>query len=99
MCIANVYFPGWDVINLEINLISLIKPFFSLTGKSRQKFKYLENEKSFSSAKKTNIFHQFFIKGIQLPKIVLDLRVYLQNVINNLFFHHQFYWNEEQNQI
>ena len=37
----------FDVINLEINLIFLIKLFCYMTKKSRQKFKYLENEKSF----------------------------------------------------
>ena len=46
ICVV-VYFPGCDVINLEINLIFLIKPFFYMTKKSRQKFKYFENEESF----------------------------------------------------
>ena len=40
-------FQGHDVINIEINLIFLIKPFFNMTKKSRQKFKYLENKKCF----------------------------------------------------
>ena len=47
VCIAIVCFTGCDVINLEINLIFLIKPFFYMTEKLRQKFKYLENKKSF----------------------------------------------------
>ena len=47
MCIAIVYEPGCDIIDFEINLIFLIKPFSYMTKKSRQKFKYLENEKSF----------------------------------------------------
>ena len=34
-------------INFETNLMFLIKPFFYITKKSTQKFKYLENEKSF----------------------------------------------------
>ena len=38
---------GRDVKNFEINLNFLIKPFFCLTKRSRQKFKYLEDEKSF----------------------------------------------------
>ena len=38
---------GCDVIHFEINLIFLIKPFFYMTKKSRQKLKYLENDKSF----------------------------------------------------
>ena len=34
-------------MNFDINRIFLIKPFFYVTKKSRQKFKDLENEKSF----------------------------------------------------
>ena len=34
-------------MDIEINLIFLIKPFFYMPKKSRQKFKYFENEKSF----------------------------------------------------
>ena len=44
---AVIYFPDCDVINFEINLIFRIKSFFYKTKKSRQKSKYLENEKSF----------------------------------------------------
>ena len=47
MCIATVCFPYCDTINFEINLVLLIKPFFYMTKRSGQKFKYLENEKSF----------------------------------------------------
>ena len=47
MRIAIVCIPGCDVINFEINLVFLIKPFFYMTKKLKQKFKYLENEKSF----------------------------------------------------
>ena len=47
MCISMVCFLGCDVINNEINFIILIKPFFYITKKSRLKFKYRENEKSF----------------------------------------------------
>ena len=32
-----------DVINFEINLIFLIKPFLNMAENLRQKFKYLEN--------------------------------------------------------
>ena len=42
-----VYQVDRDVISFEINLIFLIKPFFYLNKKSKQKFKYLKNEKSF----------------------------------------------------
>ena len=34
-------------MNFGINLIFLIKPSFYMNKKSRQKFKYLENEKIF----------------------------------------------------
>ena len=47
MCIAIACFPGCDVINFDINLIFLIKPFFYMTNSSRQKFEHLENKKSF----------------------------------------------------
>ena len=47
MCIAIVCWPGCDAIDFKINLIFLIKPFSYKTKKSRQKIKYLENEKSF----------------------------------------------------
>ena len=50
LCIAIICYPVCNVINLEINLnlnlIFLIKPFFYISKKSRQKFEYLENEKS-----------------------------------------------------
>ena len=47
MCIAIVCYPGCNVIDFQINLIFLIKPFLYMTKKSRQKSKYLQNEKSF----------------------------------------------------
>ena len=51
--VVSVCFPGC-VISFEINLI---KSFFYITKKSRQKLKYLENEKSFCEIK--SIFHHF----------------------------------------
>ena len=45
MFIANACY--CDVTDFEIDLIYLIKPFSFMTKKSRQKFKYLKNEKSF----------------------------------------------------
>ena len=45
MCIKIASYPDCDVIKFEINLIFLIKPFRSMTKKTRQKLKYLENEK------------------------------------------------------
>ena len=46
ICITTACFPGCDPENFEINVIFLIKPFFYMTKKSRQNFKYLENEKN-----------------------------------------------------
>ena len=47
MLIAIVSFPGCDVINFEMNFIFLTKPFFpTWIKKSKQKFKYLQNERS-----------------------------------------------------
>ena len=46
-CITIACVLGFDVINFGINLILLIKPFFYITNKSRQKVKYFGNEKSF----------------------------------------------------
>ena len=45
-------------MNLRINLIFLIKSLFYMTKKSRQKFKYLGNEKSIYGEPKS-IFHHF----------------------------------------
>ena len=45
-------------MNFEINLILLIKLLFYMTRKSKQKLKYLENEKSFQDEIKS-IFHNF----------------------------------------
>ena len=47
MCIAIICQPGRDIKNFKINLIFLIKLLLYMTKKSRQKLKYLENEKSF----------------------------------------------------
>ena len=58
MCIAMVCKPGCDVMNFEVNLIFLIKPFFLHEQKLVTKT-YLENEKS--------IFHHF-LKGFQSCK-------------------------------
>ena len=76
MSIMNVCFPCCEVINFEINLYFLIKLLLYMTKKSKQKFKYLENEKSFWSEKKAFLKGAFF-QGFQLPKIVFDLRVHL----------------------
>ena len=62
ICIAVVCFPGCHVIIFDILVLFLIKPFFYITKNSRQKFKYLENKKSFQGEIK-NIFLSFF-KGL-----------------------------------
>ena len=43
-CILIVCFRGFNVINFEINLIFLIKSFFYMAKKSRQKLKYREKK-------------------------------------------------------
>ena len=53
MCIAIVCETGSDVINFEINLIFIIKSFFYMFKKSRQKLKYLKIEKSFKKEMKS----------------------------------------------
>ena len=57
-CSWDVGQPGCDVIKFEANLIFLVKPLWHMTKKSRQKFKYLENEKSFLGEIES-IFHPF----------------------------------------
>ena len=58
MCIAIVCFLDCDVINFEINLIFLIKPFLCMIKKLRQRFKHLDNEKRSETKKvKTNKEH------------------------------------------
>ena len=76
-CIAIVCWPGCDVIEFEIDLIFLIKPFSYMLSLKNIKTKILIswerkelltwNEKYFAS----------FLKGFQLPKVVSDLRVCL----------------------
>ena len=58
ICIVIIWCPAYDVISFEINHNFLIKPFFYITKKSRQKSKFLKNEKSFSHETKS-FFHHF----------------------------------------
>ena len=46
-CIVMIWCPVCEVINFEINLSSLIKPFSYMTKKSEQKCKYPQNKKKF----------------------------------------------------
>ena len=73
MCITNIWFQGYDVINSEAKLIILIKIFLFMTKKSSEKFNYLENKNSF----KAEIKNRFstFLRGFQLPKNVSDLKL------------------------
>ena len=66
ICIAIVYFPGCDVIYFETNVIFLIKLFFYMTKNSKEKFKYLENGKSFEGELKKHF--SVFLKCFQSPK-------------------------------
>ena len=59
--------PRREVINYEINLILLIKPFLYITKNSKQKFKYLENKISFYFEIKS-IFHHFQ-RAFSCPKL------------------------------
>ena len=47
MCIAIIYFPVDDVINFEISLGFLMKPFSYVTKKPGQKLKNFKDKKSF----------------------------------------------------
>ena len=58
MCISIVCLQGFNVINFEINLILLIKPFSHMAKKLWQKFKYFENKKRLYHEIKI-IFHEF----------------------------------------
>ena len=58
MCVAIVSFSGCDFMNFETNVIFLMKPFFYMTKKSRQKLKYLENKEDLQAEVKS-IFHHF----------------------------------------
>ena len=47
ICIVNVCCQDCDIIIFKINRTFLIKPFFYMTKKLGQKYKYLKNEKRF----------------------------------------------------
>ena len=57
MWIAIDCWPGCDIIDFEISPIFITKPFLYITKKSRQKFKYLEKEKSFKGEIKSIFYH------------------------------------------
>ena len=72
VCIAVVYFPSCNVINFEINLIFLIKPFFYIAKKSRQNLNVLRTKRAFRWNKK---HFSSILKDFHLSKIVSVLRV------------------------
>ena len=47
MCIVIIYFPDWDVINFEINLIFLIKTFFCMAKSQDKKLNILIAKRAF----------------------------------------------------
>ena len=57
-------------MNFEVNFIFLIKPFFYLPKKSRQKFKYLECEKGFEDEIKKNFI---IFEALSLKQIIKNL--------------------------
>ena len=76
MCIAIVCFPRFDVINLEIELIFLIKSLFYMNKESRQILNILRTKRAFKM-KKEHILT--FLKGFHWPKIIPDFFVNLGN--------------------
>ena len=80
MRITIVCWPGCDVIKFEINRIFLIRPLWYMTKKSRQKLKFLENERSFWGKIK-RIFRHF--KGLSVAKI----RKYAFNLMSITFIY------------
>ena len=76
MCIAIVCFPRFDVINLEIELIFLIKSLFYMNKESRQILNILRTKRAFKM-KKEHILT--VLKGFHWPKIIPDFFVNLGN--------------------
>ena len=76
MCIAIVCFPRFDVRNLEIELIFLIKSLFYMNKESRQILNILRTKRAFKM-KKEHILT--FLKDFQWPKIIPDFFVNLGN--------------------
>ena len=84
MRITIVCWPGCNIIKFETNFIFLIKSFCCKTKKSRQKFKYLENEKSFWGEIKST-FHHFqrafnCQKLSQTWKCAFNLQIWKKNI-------------------
>ena len=72
MSIVIICFPGRDVINFGITIIFLIKP---LHGQKLKKKKSIVRKKELLRSNRKHF--SSFLKGFQLPKVVLDLGVHL----------------------
>ena len=67
MSIVIVYYPACEVVNFEIYLSFLVKPFSFMIQKPEQKFKYLT--KWAFRVKWKSIFHHFKAKGLSVRKL------------------------------
>ena len=85
-----VCFPGCDVVNFEINFFFLVKLFLYMAKKSKQKFKFLENEKS-------EIYGFHFpstcYKKVFLWRSFLKKKSYFDKVISKGFVSNTAFWN------
>ena len=75
MCSIIIFRPACDVINFEINLGFLIKPFSDMTKKSGQKFKDFKNEKSFYHETRSTFHHFYRVFNCQKLSLILTAKV------------------------
>ena len=93
ICVLQFCFPGCHIINLEINLIFLIRSFFCMTKTWCLKIKYLEDKRAFKVKDKT-----FFItfKGLSFAKNCLRPWIWLFICCKTKFFLYKtkknFFW-------
>ena len=69
--------PGCGTTNFEIKLLFLIKPFFTWLKCQRKNSNILRIKRTFKVKKE--VFFTIY-KGLQLPKVVSDLRVWLKTL-------------------
>ena len=83
ICVLQFCFPACHIINLEINLIFLIRSFFCMTKTWCLKIKYLEDKRAFKVKDKT-----FFItfKGLSFAKNCLRPWIWLFICCKTKFF-------------
>ena len=104
------FLQGYDVISFQINFILLIKQFFHMTKKSRQKFKYLESKKrlqdkinsiilhfetTFSSQKLSQTWECVFKNALFETHLSIEIISNKKSPPGNLEFHIQFISTEE----